>query len=173
MKYKKSKISKGIRPTEKRVKEALFNILGDISGLSFLDLFAGTGSVGLKAASCGAKEVLLVESDRGALKSLQERVSKGQFHNSIRILSADVFKILERLYSGGENFDIIFLDPPYYNGLAKKTLQTLDLYDILTPSGFIIVQHYKKDILPESLNILTLYRQYRYGDTVLSLYGRK
>jgi 16S rRNA G966 N2-methylase RsmD len=81
----------------------------------------------------------------------------------------EAVKLLQR---GKRRFDIIFLDPPYYRELSKKTLQMLDTYDILAPCGFIIVQHFKKDSLPDKLGVLNLFRQSKYGDTILSFYKK-
>jgi 16S rRNA (guanine966-N2)-methyltransferase len=72
-----------------------------------------------------------------------------------------------------DKFDLIFLDPPYYMGLAEKTLQRLEDYDILTPSGFVIIQHFKKDRLPEQQGQLILFKQSQYGDTLLSFYRKE
>lgn len=160
----------GIRPTEDRVKKALFDILGDVSGLSFLELFAGSGAVGIEALSLGAKEVIFVEKERLASKILQENLNSlkaGAF-----VLNKDVFDSLPQFSKNGKVFDLIFLDPPYYQELSKKTLQTLSAYDIVSPCGFIVIQHFKKDILPESIGIITLSRQASYGDSVLSFYTK-
>ena len=195
------KISRALRPTEARVRRAIFNILGDISGLSFLDLFAGSGSVGIEAISRGVKKAVFVEKNRKALNLIKNGLSRvAVLSLPVNIMPLDVFKAIPRLYMDKELFDIVFLDPPYYAeshgfsksvfgtsrskkgnnfarsedmSLAKKTLQTINVYDILTPSGLILVQHYKKDALSESLDNFTLYRQYKYGDTFLSLYKKQ
>lgn len=169
---------KGIRPSQDKVRKALFDILGNIEGLSFLELFAGTGAVGIEALSYGAKEVVFVEKDRKCVKAIKENLSVLGFSPAcrqagvLRVLGLEVFEAISKLVKEKVKFDIVFLDPPYYQGLAKKTLQTLSDYDILAPNGFIIVQHFKKDILPDAWGDLISFRQARYGDTVLTFYKK-
>lgn len=166
------KMPKGIRPTQDKVRKALFDILGGVEGLSFLELFAGSGAVGLEAISHGAGHVVFVEDKPDCIKALKANINS-LLNTQYPILTIDVFMALKRLAAAKEQFDIIFLDPPYYKELSKKTLQTLSGYDILTPIGFIVVQHFKKDILPESAGNLTCFKQARYGDTILSFYSKK
>lgn len=167
----------GIRPTQEKVRKAVFDILGDIEGLSFLELFAGSGAVGLEAISRGAQEVALVEHDRDCLAAIGKNV------DSLRPGACSIYpKMAEdavKIFSKeGRKFDIIFLDPPYYKGsgelsLTKKTLQTLSSCDILAPCGFIICQHFKKDDLPDQLGVLALLKRKVYGDTVVSFYVKR
>jgi len=172
------KMPKGIRPTQDKVRKALFDILGNIEGLSFLELFAGSGAVGLEALSQGAKEAVFVEKDRKCTEKIKENLSAlglvelPACRQAGRVIELDVFKAIEQLNNQGRKFDIIFLDPPYYQELAKKALQTLSAYDILAPNGFVIIQHFKKDSLPEALGDLRLFKQAKYGDSVLSFYRR-
>ena len=190
------KMPKGIRPTQDKVRKALFDILGDIEGLSFLELFAGSGAVGFEALSQGAKKVVFVEKDRKCIEKIEENLSVLVFSHS-RVLALDALVAIKQLGKSGEKLDIIFLDPPYYKrkvprhyasrsstgdsgskvavmgeSLSKKTLQTLGAYDILAPNGFIVVQHFKKDNLPDRLGDLVLFKQARYGDTLLSFYRK-
>ncbi|MDD5155535.1 MAG: 16S rRNA (guanine(966)-N(2))-methyltransferase RsmD [Candidatus Omnitrophica bacterium] len=160
-----------IRPTQDKVRKALFDILGDIQGLSFLELFAGSGAVGLEALSRGASESVLVENNRDALKAIEKNIAflKIGFYQ-VWPLEAD--EAIKRFHKQKKKFDIIFLDPPYYKGFSKKTLQMLRVYDILAPYGLIIAQHFKKESLPEAEGDLTLFRQSCYGDTVLSFYKK-
>ncbi|MFH0763132.1 MAG: 16S rRNA (guanine(966)-N(2))-methyltransferase RsmD [Candidatus Omnitrophota bacterium] len=166
------KAPKAIRPTQGRVREALFDILGDIEGLSFLELFAGSGAVGFEALSRGASELALVESNHDCLAAIRNNIE------SLKIKACNLYpreaeSALAALHKEERKFDIIFLDPPYYKGMSKKILQALGHYDILNQYGLIVVQHFKKDVLPEASGGLTLFRQNRYGDTVLSFYRRR
>jgi len=185
----------GIRPTQNKVRKALFDILGDVQGLSFLELFAGSGAVGIEALSRGAQEVVFVEEDRSCVEKIKHNLSVFAFSRS-RVLALDALRAIRQLRQAHQKFDIIFLDPPYYKGvvyrhyasrglsgdpglrkepeqpLAKKTLQTLSDYDILAANGFVITQHFRKDNLPDTLGVLTLFRQSKYGDTVLSFYRK-
>lgn len=162
---------RGIRPTQDKVRKALFDILGDVGGLSFLELFAGSGAVGFEAASRGVGALILVETNRDCLLAIKENM------RSLKLESCDLYpleagKAVETFHKKKRSFDLIFLDPPYYEGLSKKTLQSLGAYDILAPNGFIVVQHFKKDGLPDKLGVLSLFKAARYGDTVLSFYKK-
>ncbi|HTY44795.1 MAG TPA: 16S rRNA (guanine(966)-N(2))-methyltransferase RsmD [Patescibacteria group bacterium] len=163
---------KDIRPTQDKVRKALFDILGGIEGLSFLELFAGSAAVGLEAASRGAVELVLVEQDRRCLAVIRKNIEslKAQNCSLYPKESQDMVKLLAR---GGRSFDIVFLDPPYYKDLAKKTLQILGAYDIVAPNGFVIIQHFKKDTLPPQAGNLARFKQAHYGDTVLSFYRKQ
>lgn len=166
------RMPKGIRPTQDKVRKALFDILGDIAGMSFLDLFAGSGAVGIEALSRGIEKVVFVEKERACVKAIDDNLSLLHcLHYSV--IASDTAEAIRILSQQDERFDLIFLDPPYYNDLAKKALQTLSAYDILTPTGFVIAQHFKKDNLPDSLGDLMLFKQARYGDTALSFYKKR
>ena len=161
----------GIRPTQDKVRKALFDILGDIEGVSFLELFAGSGAVGFEAVSRGAKNLTLVELNRECLLVIEKNIE------ALKVKACDICPkeaddAIKALHKNKKRFDIIFLDPPYYKDMLKKTLQTLVDYDILAPSGLVIAQHFKKDNLPDALGDLALFRQAHYGDTQLSFYRK-
>ena len=160
-----------IRPTQDKVRKALFDILGDIEGLSFLELYAGSGAVGLEAASRGAKELVMVERDRECVLSIRKNMEALK-PSAAELIQKDSILALQAMHANKKSFDIVFFDPPYYQGLSKKTLQTLGAYDILAPNGFVVVQHFKKDKLPEREGPLSLFKQSFYGDTVLSFYRK-
>jgi 16S rRNA (guanine(966)-N(2))-methyltransferase RsmD len=164
------KTKKGLRPTETKLRKALFDILKDkISGSFFLELFCGTGSIGIEAISRNAKEVVFVDKDSDCIKILKDNLSFIT-PNTYSIFKSDVFEAINNFSKNKKKFDIIFLDPPYYKGLAKKSLNKLAKYDILSPNGIIVVQHYKKDSIPEKINKLAIFRQEKYSDTLLSFY---
>lgn len=165
------KIPNGIRPTQGKVRKAIFDILGDVEGLSFLELFAGSGAVGFEAISRGAKDLTLVESNRACQRGIHANMNALKIENCA-LYTQEAGLVVKKLHNIGKEFDIIFMDPPYYNDLAKKTLQSLSQYDIVAPNGFIIVQHFKNDSLPEAMGDLTLCKQSRYGDTKLSFYKK-
>lgn len=166
------KMPKHIRPTQDKVRKALFDILGDIEGFSFLELFAGSGAVGFEAISRGAKDLTLVEVNRDCQLAIRKNIAALE-SRACNLYPKETTLAIKALHQEKKQFDLIFLDPPYYEDLSKKTLQTLSHYDILTPYGFIVVEHFKKDSLPETLGVLTLFKQARYGDTVLSFYRKK
>ena len=162
---------KKIRPTQDKVRKALFDILGDIEGLSFLELYAGSGAVGLEAASRGVKELVMVEYNRDCLLAIKKNME------ALKPLACELYPkeadlAIKDLDRDERQFDIIFLDPPYYQGLAKKTLQTLEAYDILAHDGFVVVQHFKKEGLSKQEGALVLFKQSKYGYTVLSFYRK-
>ena len=179
---------KGIRPTQNRVRKAVFDILGDVKGLSFLELFAGSGAVGLEALSRGASGVIFVEGNRDAQVAINSNIQALKLQNCM-LMSRGAEETIPFLHKSGRKFDIIFMDPPYhkFNSLsptvtpradgnslsaAKKTLQILGAYDILSPNGFVIVQHFKSDNLTNESAGLRLVKKAKYGDTLLSFYQR-
>jgi 16S rRNA (guanine966-N2)-methyltransferase len=166
------KTPKGIRPTEDRVRKALFDILGDVSGLKVLELFAGSGSIGLEALSQGAKEVVFVENLRQASLALEENIQSLGCQDQVMVIGQDAFHAIENIRKKGQKFDLIFADPPYYKGIAEKILQTLGECDILHKSGYIIIQHFKKDLVAVKAGNLALWRQERYGDSLISFYAK-
>lgn len=177
----------GIRPTQNIVRKALFDILGGVDGLSFLELFAGSGAVGFEALSRGARELTLVESNHNCQLAIKKSIELLSPESCILIpLEAD--KAVESFFRKEKKFDVIFLDPPYCKEMAapnlkgkagvpvspaKNTLQTLEAYDILSPNGLIVLQHFKRENLPDDLGVLSLFRQSKYGDTLLSFYEKR
>ncbi len=179
------KMPQGIRPTQNVARKAIFDIIGDIDGSIFLELFAGSGAVGLEAASRGAKAVVFVENDSACVKAINDNISliRSSSVSQVQskdylVIQADANEAIKQLNRQNKSFDIIFLDPPYKKGdaeesIAKKTLQTLCTYDILPPTGLIIVQYSKQESLPEQLGVLNLLKLSVYGDTKLSFYQKK
>lgn len=172
------KFPEHIRPTQNKVRKAVFDCLGDFAlGASFLELFAGSGAVGIEALSCGAKEAVFVDSDMACLKAIESNLrylSLSQF----RICEMDSLSAIDFFAKEKSSFDIIFLDPPYAKGLElKKCLLKIAACGILTPLGIVISQHQRKVELPEEAGngrgrSLLLFKQKKYGDTVLSFYRR-
>lgn len=157
-----------VRFTTGKVKQAIFNIMGkDIIGSDFLELFAGSGAIGKEALKRGAKSTTFVDNDISRLKVLPRAQSP---EPRISALQLDVFYAIRQFAGQKKRFDIIFLDPPYLMGLAKKTLNIIAKYDILTKIGIVIVEHHKKDILPETIQGLELFKKKQYGDSFVSFY---
>lgn len=167
----------GIRPTQNVVRKAIFDLIGhDLSGLGFLELFAGSGAVGLEAASFGAKKVTWVENDPRCVKVIEDnlRLLNIKFYENpdlnFQVLEGDSFAMIKRLAGQNKKFDIVFLDPPFGVGLAKKTLKTLMAHDILQPDCFVIIQCDKSEILPlPEQGRLLLVTQRKYGSSVLTV----
>lgn len=166
------KIPKGIRPTQEKVRKAFFDILGGVEGLSFLELFAGSGAVSFEALSRGAGPVVMVEHNRDCVLNIGKNSEVFGAMDCV-LYPGLVEQALPALHRKGRRFDIIFLDPPYHQELSKKTLQMLRAYDILAPDGLLAIQHFKKDELPKISGEFILVKEAKYGDTVLSFYRKK
>jgi len=161
-----------IRPSSQKVKEALFNILGqEISGASFLELFAGSGNIGIEGLSRGAACVTFVENNRLCIRAIKDNLKR--LGVSAEVLSLDAERAIELLGQKGERFDFVFLDPPYYQDKLKNCLIKLNSYDILGPHSYVIAEHNKREALPQQLPKLRLMFTKSYGDAVLSFYQRK
>ena len=173
-KYRNRKLHmpKGIRPTQDKVRKAVFDILGDISGLTFLEIFAGSGAVGFEALSRGVAELTLVESNHNSILAIKRNIALLNA-SACNLYHLEAEKAIKLLSLDKKSFDIIFIDPPYLQEMAKKILQTLEAYDILSPNGLIVVQHSRLEELPgESLNF-SLIKEAKYGDTWLSIFRKK
>lgn len=128
------------RPTQDRIKETLFNMIGqDVSGSNFLDLFAGSGQMGIEALSRGAERAVFVESDKKASDIIKKNLSKTGFENESELISSDVFLTLKRL-DGRYKFDYVFMDPPYNKLLEKSVLEALKDSSIIDEYTRIIVE---------------------------------
>lgn len=161
----------GIRPTADRVRESLFNILGQwLEGQTVLDLFAGTGALSMEALSRGAVRAVLVDQDREALKLCRQNADALGFRGQVEIQGMPVQRAVELLGRRGEPFDLVFADPPYALHLAPDILRWVDENKLLKPDGTLVVEHERKEIAPESHGGLTRTDQRRFGDTLVSLY---
>ena len=162
-----------VRPTQDRVREALFNVITpQIQGKRVLDLFAGSGSLGIEAMSRGAEKATFVENNLKCIHIIKKNIERVAIEDKTVVLKMDVFRALGKFEEKGDVFDIVFLDPPYYKELPKKTLIMLSQYDILSPTNTIVIEHFKKDNIPENINNILIYNQKKYGDTVLSFFRK-
>jgi 16S rRNA (guanine(966)-N(2))-methyltransferase RsmD len=149
------------------VKDALFNSLrAGIEGASVLDLFAGTGALGLEALRCGASRVVLVERDRRHAAALRARIAGEGFDRSAVVRCEDAVDAIERLSRDGDRFDLILLDPPYGEGLLPRALAAIVRVGLLAPGGLVVAEGHWRD-RPEATEGLALAREARYGETVL------
>ena len=156
-----------------RVKEALFNILGNrVVGSSLLDLYAGSGQMGIEALSRGAKEVVFIDNHPSAVRLIHTNLGFLHLEEGLKIPRNNVLKAIGNLSKEKKRFDIIFLDPPYESRLVKNTLQVLAKSDILKTTTLIIAEHYKSLDLDKEIGSLERVRQERYGDTVLTFYQK-
>jgi 16S rRNA (guanine966-N2)-methyltransferase len=160
------------RPIMDRVKEALFNILAaSIPEASFLDLYAGTGSVGIEALSRGADYATFVENDKVAARVIEENLMTTGLTEFGRVVRADVRDYLRRPAS--EAFEVVFIAPPQYKGLWKETLLLLDKNpNHVAPDGIVVVQIDPQEKSEIELSALTAYDERRYGNTMLWFFER-
>lgn len=157
----------GVRPTSDKVKQALFNILQDrIEDAAFLDLFAGTGGIGIEALSRGADRVVFVDSSRRSLDAIKKNIEQSGFSSRSQVIAADATSFLKK---SSESFDIIFLDPPYAEE-QQPLLERISASKAVTENSIVIAEHFKKQPSPERAGALVLQREARYGDTVLAFY---
>ena len=169
----KIKTPKGIflRPTSDRVKESLFNILsGMIAGADVLDLYAGTGNLGIEALSRGAGSAVFVDREPANCSLIRENLIHTKLMGNARIIRSDALKAIEKLSGERLKFDIIFLDPPYNKKIIEKALKYIENNDIIKKSGVIAAERDIDEEVPEKTSVLKLVRNERYGDTVLSFY---
>jgi len=162
-----------VRPTADRVKESLFSILrDDVIDSDFLDLFAGSGNVGIEALSRGVRAVTFVDQSRLSIKTIIANLEKCGLQNApnVTVLRMEAIKALGYLSKRDAVFDIIFLDPPYNSELLGRSLRRISNYSILSQTGTIVAEHHRSQILPDKIEQITLVRQERYGDTMLSFY---
>jgi len=158
------------------VKESLFGILGTlVIGKNVLDLFSGTGNLGLEAISRGAGSCIFVDNNPRCTSAIKDNIESLGIEGNVEVILSDALNYIKKIGGKEHDFDIIFLDPPYYHSLVKKTLILLDHYNIIKPSTIIVAEHHKKDDLPEpnELKRLELRRQEEYGGSILSFYLMK
>jgi len=161
--------SQSLRPTSDRVKESIFNILqDDIVGKVVLDLFAGTGNLGIEALSRGAKKTIFVEKGRQALRLIQRNLTKFGLEERSEILPKDANRAIGILKQRGESFDLILMDPPYEKGLIQKTLMKLNSYPIYHKDSILVIEHDRREPLSTVMDGWNLIRQRRIGDTLIS-----
>jgi 16S rRNA (guanine(966)-N(2))-methyltransferase RsmD len=161
--------NQSLRPTSDRVKESIFNILKDkVEGRMVLDLFAGTGNLGIEALSRGAKSAVFVEKGRQALRLIQRNLAQLGLEGRSEVLPKDVSRAIGILKQRGECFDLILMDPPYQKGLVQNTLTKLSSHPIYHRSSILVIEHNRREPLPHDTGGWDLTRQRRIGDTVVS-----
>ena len=171
-----------VRPTLDRVRESLFNILGqNFSGDYFLDWFGGSGAVGIEALSRGAEKVVWVENNRQAQKLIYANLEKCRFWSDEGkpksanwvLLKMDALQAVSVLEERSFQFDIIYMDPPFADDLYAKCLTTLSKSQLLKVSSIVVVEHHHKNFLQKLYGKLQLADQRQVGDTCLSFYSLK
>ena len=163
-----------LRPTSDRLRETLFNVLasaGTLQGSVWLDLFAGTGAVGIEAISRGARHVYFVESERKHARLIRENLQSLKITDGFETYESDVASALPRLEASGVLCDFCYLDPPYsMRGAYERTMEFLGNSRMVGPSSIIIAEHEKKFDLGETFGAVKRYRTLVQGDAALSFY---
>lgn len=159
-----------VRPTSDRVREALFNILqGQLEGAAVLDLFAGTGAVGIEALSRGARLAVFVDNHPQSLATVRKNLQNSRFLERARVVKSDALTFLSRGHWEGAPYDLIFADPPYRSGLIAALLDRITPA-VLAEAGTLVVEFAHGEKTPEHAGRLACVRRQRYGETVLSFY---
>ena len=159
------------RPTGDKVKEALFSIINTrIPAAGFLDIFAGTGQIGLEAASRGSQGVVLIEKAPASLTAIRSNMSKTHLSDKVTVMAMDAHAALKKLLAENRLFPIIFLDPPYQDAIASLQKFAPLLVELLSEEGILILEHDSRDPPPTFVTNLQLSRSCQYGTAMLSFY---
>jgi 16S rRNA (guanine966-N2)-methyltransferase len=157
---------RNIRPTSDRVKGSIFNVLKDeVEGKKVLDLFAGTGALGMEALSRGAKEVTFVDLSFGSIATIKKNLEILGYKDNCQILKGDFKRILNRFSANSEKFDLILADPPYLKGLAQKVMDKVIEGNLLAEKGILIIELHKKENLKIVEKDFILAQEKKIGDT--------
>lgn len=162
------------RPVTSKIKEALFSIWQmEIADAKFLDLFAGSGSIGIEAMSRGAEKVVFVEKDWRAVNVIKQNLSICKFKEGCQVYRDDVFRRIERLKEDGDTFDIIYLDPPFtVDEIFLPVLEALSRGEILADEGVIAIRTKKKKEMPDAIGVLKKFKEKTYGLSSVHFYCR-
>lgn len=145
------------RPTTDRIKESLFNIMApDLYGCVFLDLFSGSGGIGIEALSRGAEKVVFVDSSPKSIAVIKDNLSRARLEDKAQVICGDVIFIIKSLAAKGVTFDIIYLDPPYGHGLAEASIEAIARAGLLKENGYIAAEQATTEppLVSSSLDVL-------------------
>lgn len=160
-----------VRPTLARVKKSLFSILGErVVDAQFLDLFSGTGNIGIEALSRGARSAVFVERGSAQVKNIAHNVTRAHLNDRAVVLRMSAAAALKKFFKEGRRFDIIFFAPPFKKFLGKSTLQLLDMFTIFNDDTIIVAEHHLTEHIPDNFLHFSLWRHERYGDHGLSFF---
>jgi len=160
----------GTRPTADRVKQALFNILMyDVQGKTVIDLFAGSGALGIEALSRGAHFAWFVERDKQALCALEQNLAKTHLGDHAKILRGDAMQLLVRIDGKA---DLVFLDPPYHQTLAQQAIEAIVKADLLADGGIIVAETAADEDIFDGFYDIKRYNLRKYGKIILNFYKK-
>lgn len=157
------------RPTRDMVREALFNIIAEkIPDAVFLDMFAGSGAIGIEALSRGAKKAYFIDSNKDAISIINQNLNKARFNDNSVVWCGDFLKALDKIKN--EKFDVVFIDPPYNKELGVKAIEEIYKRNILQVDGIIIYETDRTENVPEEINVYKRYDYRKYGRNILNFY---
>ena len=157
-----------IRPSSDKVKGSIFNVLKDeVVGKRVLDLFAGSGNLGIEALSRGAEFVTFVDSSFQSIKIVKKNLESLSLQKKARTVGKDCLKVLPKLQ---EKFGIVFADPPYLSGFAQKVIDSVARYDLLEKEGILVLEHHKKETFEYPEEKLLHVKAKTFGDTMVSFF---
>jgi 16S rRNA (guanine966-N2)-methyltransferase len=160
-----------LRPTSDRLRETLFNVLGaSVEDSLFVDLYAGTGAIGIEAVSRGAREAIFIESHAASARLIRQNLEALDIRSGVEVIESDVVKGLGKLAARHLLADFIFIDPPYEGEEHPRVLEFLDESHLVAPYGLVIVEHSELMDLPERFVRLERSRLLEQGDAALSFY---
>lgn len=160
-----------VRPTTDRVKESLFNIInGYIIDSNILDLFAGTGSLGIECLSRGANKCVFVDASKDSIDVVKSNIKKARVESESEVMNIDCKSAIDKLKTRNEIFDLIFMDPPYYENLFVSSLEKISDAQLLHNEGIIVVEHDTTEKLPDKVRMLVKQKSRKYGNTTLTFY---
>lgn len=166
--------TKNTRPTLDRTKESVFNILMPyLADTIVLDLFSGSGSLGIEALSRGAESAVFVDQNKKCRDIIIENLNKTKFTEKSTVLNMDAISAIKYLHGKQAKFDIVFLDPPYNMNFVVKTIQSIDEFDIMSEEGIVACEHHVDEIPPEKVGKLVKTRCKNYGETLFSFYVKE
>ncbi len=158
-----------VRPTSDKVKEAIFSMIADsYYDEVVIDLFAGTGNLGIEAISRGAKHCYFGDKSKDSLILIKDNINTCKVQDKSTIIAGDYEMVLKHIPVKAQ---IIFLDPPYKDGLMVSCIQRINDFDLLTEEGYIIAEHSLQEKLPETIGKYQLIKEKRYGKIAVSIYG--
>ncbi len=169
----KAPVGDKTRPTTDRIKESVFNVLQPyLDGDRVLDLFAGSGSLGIEALSRGFTKAVFVDADNSACLMINENLKKTHLYEQAEIMCLDIEPAIKKIHSRNDKMDLVFADPPYLHDFVLKMLLLLTENDIMVNNGIVVVEHHRKESAPDKVGQLELFKRKEYGETIFSFYNK-
>ncbi len=162
-----------VRPTTDRVKESMFNIISSyVMDAEVLDLFAGSGALGIECISRGAKKCVFVDNSKDSIQTIKTNIDKSKLNNESDIIQKDYKDAMKYLSNKNMKFDIIFLDPPYYEDLFESSIKNISLNNLLNDDGIVVVEHDYGIKISDKVENLEKDKEKKYGKIALSFYKK-